>query len=492
MKELSERLRKHTLHYVILLSISVVAALLRFQLLSTHAIFFSDIGRDFLVAYQSLESEALPLVGIATSRPYLHQGPLSLWLTMVVFYFSQNSDIAVVFVFAFIGFLTVVAVYELVVTTVSNRAALVSAAVIAVSPLAVAQSRMAYHTNPISLFMVGYLWAIYYFWQKFSLKWLVVCLVFFLLLVQSELSNIPLFLLIPYVFWRRKYPVNRTLLRKIILPVTVVVFLGLLPQILSELHGNTSQLSGILSTVMHKITTLKIFPERSNFLWGPNSLLYYLKYTFGVGLLIQLMGVFLLTITGLVTVRLIRTKQLPITLELSLVALLILFASFLAIRGVSEAYMPPVFVCFAISVAAVTFSQKRVIRALCYGVVTIVVLGNSLSAWRSDFYTQPGLELSYRTIGEQRAIASYIMQHKQDNTVQLATAPSLLEYAPSYLDGIQFFLEKQGVSVQTDPDSTQRSYMILPLATELPPNAFTIQQFRTYQLLLSPARIGGQ
>lgn len=161
-----------------LILIILLATGLRFYRLPELMTFIADQGKDYLTARDMVLTSQPALVGIASSVPWLYQGPFFIWLLAFVFKFTGFNPVHPAILTAVLGVLTVYLTYKF---SRSHLAALILAA----SPLAVVHSRLAYHISPIPLFSVLYLMAL----QNLSVHW-----TFFLaaVLLQFELTTLPL------------------------------------------------------------------------------------------------------------------------------------------------------------------------------------------------------------------------------------------------------------------------------------------------------------
>lgn len=166
---------------LVLILIIVLATWLRFYRLPELMTFISDQGKDYLTARDMVLTNQLALVGIASSVPWLYQGPFFIWLVALVFKLTGFNPVHPAILTATLGVLTVYLTYKF------SRSYL-AAFILAASPLAVIHSRLAYHISPIPLFSILYLFAL----QNFSVGW-----TFFLagILLQFELTTLPLTIL---------------------------------------------------------------------------------------------------------------------------------------------------------------------------------------------------------------------------------------------------------------------------------------------------------
>ena len=166
---------------LVLILIILLATWLRFFRLPELMTFISDQGKDYLTARDMVLTSRPALVGIASSVPWLYQGPFFIWMIAFVFKLTGFSPVHPAILTATLGVLTVYLTYKF------SRSYL-AAFILAASPLAVIHSRLAYHISPIPLFSILYLFAL----QSFSVGW-----TFFLagILLQFELTTLPLTIL---------------------------------------------------------------------------------------------------------------------------------------------------------------------------------------------------------------------------------------------------------------------------------------------------------
>jgi GT2 family glycosyltransferase len=166
---------------LLLILIILLATWLRFFRLPELMTFIGDQGKDYLTARDMVLSGRPALVGIASSVPWLRQGPFFIWILALVFKLTGFNPVHPAILTAVLGVLTVYLTYKF------SRSRL-AAFILAASPLAVIHSRLAYHISPIPLFSILYLFAL----RNFSVGW-----TFFLagILLQFELTTLPLTIL---------------------------------------------------------------------------------------------------------------------------------------------------------------------------------------------------------------------------------------------------------------------------------------------------------
>jgi 4-amino-4-deoxy-L-arabinose transferase-like glycosyltransferase len=248
-----KQLLKHIWRHKEVVLIVILATWLRVWQLDTHLILFGDAAFDIQNAITAVKQHQLPLLGIASSVPRFKQGPLTVWLEMIIYLIAGQNLLVFGVIFASLGILAVIGVYELFASEGRERLGLLSSFLFAFSPLAVAHSRMPYHIVPIPLCLVIYFWSLRRLQQKVADPRRVFVAVFcFCLLFQFELAMAPLFLLIPYIFWRNRQRINPKLIGAGLLSLTI----GLLPQIIFDLTHHFAQLGGFLVWVVYRVVAL--------------------------------------------------------------------------------------------------------------------------------------------------------------------------------------------------------------------------------------------
>jgi hypothetical protein len=153
LKKGAEILRVHWLA-VLLVSIGTW---LRFTHLPDQGILFGDSGRELLAAAESVNKAQLP-----TPQP----GFLTIWIETIIYRWVGYQPAAYYWIFAGIGSVTLVALYEFCLVWLNQRMGLVALTLLSFSPLAIAQSRMVYHTAPIIFLTVLGLWAVAAVWRQ--------------------------------------------------------------------------------------------------------------------------------------------------------------------------------------------------------------------------------------------------------------------------------------------------------------------------------------
>jgi 4-amino-4-deoxy-L-arabinose transferase-like glycosyltransferase len=219
----------------ILFIIILFASFSRFYRLPDWMPFISDQGVFYLSARDALLSEKFPLQSITASVVWLHQGPLFTYLLIPGLLFSGFHPLSGAVLTGFLSILTIILIYFLGRIWLSKKVGLLSAGIFAFSPLAVSDSRFAYHTSVIPFFLAVCLLLLYR--RKYLLAGL-----FLGFLFQLQLATYLFWPVFVYELVRQKYHFRFRDL--------AAFLLGILPILIS---GPVSTLGPFVWSVYHVI-----------------------------------------------------------------------------------------------------------------------------------------------------------------------------------------------------------------------------------------------
>lgn len=425
-----------------LLVFLIIALAIRVYQLPTHLIFFGDIGRDFLAAREMLGTGEIPLLGIPSSVPRFHQGPVSIWLIGLGLWFSDLDPVAVGILFVALQLLAM-AIGYFIAATRSRWAGILFLMLFTFSPLAIAHARMPYHITPLPLALAIYLWALYRWWQgeKWGAFWSAVSFGF---LFQFELAMAPLLLLIPWVAWQKK---QLTQFKQFSLGLV----LGFAPQLLYDLTHRFEHLGGFVIWIGYRLAAFfgykgehTVSIERlSN---TAQSSLTYLQRIFAfdqpwvASVMLLILGL------SLVAIWLARKKLLP-TEQLTVLATVILTIAYLIHGSPSEAYFPPFLILLP---ALLAFGLSRVVKGKLQqlGVMAaLLVLGlfNVFQINKQNWFVEPtASQFQYgQSLLEMEQVVNQIEEIQPEGEIALRST-DLDSHFASYLDGYRFLLVKDG------------------------------------------------
>jgi len=424
--------------------IILCASWLRTWQIDSQGILFSDAGRDLLVAQQAVESNTLPLLGIPSSVPRFHQGPLTIWLEMLVYSIFGHQTLAFSLTFAFLGILAVIAVYEYAVIYINKPTAIIAAALLAFSPLAIAHSRVPYHTTPIPFTIVLFLFALNYLWQKKKHSVLVAGLAW-ALIMQFELSLFPLGLMILYILWRQ----NKKIDRNVISQLSVAGIIGFLPQIIHDLTQpiSQSQIGGFITWVGYRVIsstgaigshrlsinrithTISIFGNYFHKIFGAQNIIISIIF----------LGILITTIILLVK----RRKSLKPGTEIVAVTTALLTLSYFVHGSPSEAYFPPYLALLSLilawGIAQLFIKHKKIL----IGLVALWALINTQAVFTHKFFVSNPQNFTYHlAIAEQRQIIKHVNRVSRGK-FQLKITDSANQF-PNYFDNFRWLAQEMG------------------------------------------------
>ncbi len=166
--------------------------------------FNGELGRELIYLREIALSHALPLVGLTTSHEWLSYGPFYYWIMLPFFNLFQGNPYSLFYVVFAVSFLGLFLNYYVVNKIINKNIALISTIMLAISPLLVWQTRLSkLHTfffilSPILMYLLHKLWnkeKKYLFWTGLT----------FGLMFSFHLSQIPLFAVIIYLLFMKKY-----------------------------------------------------------------------------------------------------------------------------------------------------------------------------------------------------------------------------------------------------------------------------------------------
>lgn len=405
-------LKKLIQENLLLILIFLIAALIRTWDFPNSLILFDDAGRDLEVAEQSLENRTLPLLGIASSVPRFKQGPVTIWFEMMLRALFGHNLTMIGLGFVFLSLLSLVLVYEFCDRYFSQRISIITTFLIALSPLAIVQARMPYHTSPIPLAVILFLIALVRLYQKKprALFWAVLAWAF---LFQFELAIFPTILLIPWVLYRSKelkFGWDK------IISVMIGLAIGLLPQIIYDLTHGFSQLGLFVVWVGYRI--LSLFGGEHSFTINRlrETIINYELYGGRIFTTNQLLLeiVFLALIVGavVVLVRQFKQKKLTPAWEVVLGFTVILSLGYFLHGSPSEAYFPPYLVVLPLLVAFILneiFKQKSALLML---LLLLWGLFNLRSLLQQHLFVSNSQPFTYGcSVKDQRQIINFIGQN---------------------------------------------------------------------------------
>ncbi len=405
-------------HWLLILIIAT-ATFLRVWQLNTHAIFFGDAARDLLVAEESVKTGTLPLLGIPSSVPRFRQGPLTIWMEMIVYLFAGHNLLAQSYFFAFLSVVALIALYELLTIYANRTTAVLAVILFSFSPLAIAHARMPYHTNPIPLFLLFFLFALMHLWQgkKWGVFWsiLTFCLAF-----QFELALAPLILLIPFVIWRTEKKSSLKALRKNWLQLSIGAVIGLAPQLIHDLTHNFEHLGGFAVWVVYRMVSFAGYKQQHTFSLSRfgNTITLFWSYWMKIWstqnvVLSALCLTVLLGALMFLFMQFRQKKKIEPIIQISTISFLILTIAYFVHGSPSEAYFPPYFILLPILMGyglSTLWQQKKVLMKVFVVTFFLLYIGRNIQGiLQHNFFVSTSEPFNYGySVIEQKHILQFI------------------------------------------------------------------------------------
>lgn len=385
------------LRFIIAL-ILALALFLRVHRLPELMHFIGDQGWYYLSARDLLIANTFPLVGIASSHPWLHQGAFWTYILSGIFAVSNFHPLAPGYFTAVLGVATVFFLYIVGLKMFSWRVGLIAAALYATSPLIVTHDRMPYHTSPIALLTLLFLFMLY--------KWVVgwkygfpLAIMLLAVLYNFQISTLPFLLVLILVVAagivkKRKYIHSINSIKLILLSI-LAWFFPMLPMLIYDLQNGFPQTVKVVMWLGYKVLLLFGYPsihgdmqfaETTSF-WPflfteIQRLLFFPNAFVALGILVISLGIILFQLY-----KQHKAKKISLPLLLLFVSFIIPFMSFIGLQTPSGAYLPMFFPTLMLLIGYtmnVLLIRKRM-RIAGLSILTLIISFNMYSIiWNSE------------------------------------------------------------------------------------------------------------
>lgn len=222
-------------------------------------IFIGDQGWFYLSARDMLIKGQIPLVGIASSHPWLHQGPFWTYLLTSFLWIFNFNPVSGAYLTIILGVFSVLGIYIVGSVLFSKRVGLIASLLYATSPLAVFYVRLPYHTSPIPIFAIAFTFSLYKITQN-KLIYLPLTVFLLSILYNFEIATIALWvvlisvLIYKFIENRKNF---RQILRKNILTLSIAAFIiPLLPMILYDVRNGFPQTFRFGIWILYRISSI--------------------------------------------------------------------------------------------------------------------------------------------------------------------------------------------------------------------------------------------
>ena len=336
---------------VTILCIAIVAT---FYNLHDLMSFFGDQAWFYLSARDMLLTWNVPLVGIASSHPWLHQGAYWTYILSAIFAVTNFSPYVPAYITATVSIITVWLLYVVGKKMFSSIVGLFAAFLYATSPLIIINARMPYHTSLIPFLVLVYVYALYK-WLQGNIRYFPLLVGLVALLYNFEIATTPftviLILCLLYGFWKKSDFAIKLISKKSISSSLIVWFLVMLPMLLYDIQNGFPQTVKFVLWIGYRVARLFGYPDiHRDTIFTPLAPFLPFTITKMHDLLFELNNVIaaiiLLTAFAAVSYKIYlhwKTKHKDIALVSLYVSFTIPFMGYLGLHTSSDAYWPMFF-----------------------------------------------------------------------------------------------------------------------------------------------------
>lgn len=250
--------------FIGLLFVLGLAIFLRVFKIESTMPFIGDQGWFYLSARDMVVNGEIPLVGIASSHPWLHQGPLWAYMLAGMFWIFGFNPLNGAYLTITLGILSVFLVYIAGKEMFSKRVGLISALLYASSPLIIIHSRAPYHTSPIPLFTLLFIFSLFK-WVKGNNTFFPLSILFLAILYNFELATSVLWpillIILTYGMWKKKEWVKKIFNKKTLTFSFLAFLIPMIPILIYDFNNNFPQTLKFLAWIGYRILKFFGFPS---------------------------------------------------------------------------------------------------------------------------------------------------------------------------------------------------------------------------------------
>lgn len=392
--------------YAFLFLAIILGAFLRVYRIGELMPFIGDQGWFYLSARDMVINGEISLVGIASSHPWLHQGPLWTYMLAGTFWLFGFNPLNGAYLTIALGVFSILLIYIVGSEMFSQRVGLIASILYATSPLVILHSRTPYHTSPIPLFTLLFIFSLYK-WIKGNGIFFPFSIFFLAILYNLELATAMLWpvliIVLGYGLWKKKEWVKKTFNEKNLIYSFLAFLFPMIPIIIYDFNNNFPQTIKFAVWIGYRILKFFGFPsvhgraESVNFDSMINFFFNFYQYLVFPGsktvafiILVLSFGMLIYFVYNLLT----RRKSSVGGSLLVLWTLIPLFGYFVN-KTSSEAYLPiffPVFICL-IALFLERFFLKKIFSVPII-LITLLVISNIYFLIFSNYFTN---KLSFST-----------------------------------------------------------------------------------------------
>lgn len=269
--------------FIFVLLILVLAFFLRIFNLRNSMEFIGDQAWFYISARDILIKGQIPLVGIASSHPWLHQGPLWTYILAIALWIFKFNPVGGAYLTAFLGTITVFIMYFISSKIFSKRIGAIAACLYATSPLIITSDRFAYHTSLIPLFTLIYIYFLYEWISKENNLYFSLSILTLGILYNFELATIHLWfvllVIIAYGLFKKKSWTTSIFKKNNLTRSVIFLTIPMFPVLIYDLSHGFVQTFGFFVWILYKLISSFISIKDFSNLTGGNEKILVFAYS---------------------------------------------------------------------------------------------------------------------------------------------------------------------------------------------------------------------
>ncbi len=384
----------------ILLGILILSLFLRTYRLDELMTFIGDQGWFYISARDMVLTGEIPLVGIASSHTWIHQGALWTYILAILFKLFNFNPLAGAYFTAILGAFSVFLVYKMGSSMFSSRVGVISSFLYASSPLIIFHSRMSYHTSPIPFFTILFIYSVYK-WIKGNTLFFPISIFLLAVLYNLELATFSFtvtFILIFLFGVLRKTKWGRGVLKLKIIIYSILAFLiPMFPMIIYDLSHGFPQTLKFIVWVVYRIAVFLGYPPLHPNVPGETWTTFFSFNSFFIQKLIFFSSMpisFVILISSLllliaIILKQTRSKQYKLSYLLIFLLFFIPLIGFVLQKTNSEAYLPIFFptIMIILGISFDYFLKHRLLLLPIFFIILFVGISNSFLFINQNYFT---------------------------------------------------------------------------------------------------------
>ena len=250
-------IKKNKLEFALLVGILFIALFLRLYKINSFMTFLGDEGRDVRIVRDLITQGNLVFIGPQTSVGNMYLGPLYYYMMAPALFLSGLDPVGPAIMIAILSVITILFTWYVSKKWFGEKAAIITALLYAVSPVAIIYSRTSWNPNPMPLFSLLSIWGMYQVWHNKKYFWLPIVGIATAFALQMHYLAL---LLLPTLglFWflslrnLRKEKITSNIFTKHTLFALALFLLLMSPLILFDLKHQGMNLNAFLSLISTK------------------------------------------------------------------------------------------------------------------------------------------------------------------------------------------------------------------------------------------------